>query len=288
MARAGSPSSQSGAVLDMLPSPALERADATASVTFKSVDGATRLADLFQSGEAKIRFPRPEPGDPATAVFINTAGGMTGGDRFAFAIHLGEGARAVATTQACERIYRSIAGPVTVGNRVTVGAGATLDWLPQETILFDDSALSRRLEIEIAADARLTAVETILFGRTARGERVRRTALTDAWRIRRAGRLVYADTLALDGDATAVLARRATGAGAVAVASLIHAAPDAETRLDRLREIASTGGPDWGVSAFNGLVAIRLIDTDAARLRRVVVALVGHLTGRAIPRVWTC
>jgi urease accessory protein len=267
----------------------LQRADGEAHVAFKLADGATRLDVLHQSGESKIRFPLNGPGAPPEAVFINTAGGMTGGDRFQFGVTLGAGTRAIASSQAAERIYRSVAGPVTVRNTLAVGAGADLAWLPQETILFDRSALDRRLEIDLAPDARLLAAETIVFGRTARGEVVRETSVTDAWRVTRAGKLVWADTLAIDGDADALLARRATGAGAVASATVLLVAPDGPARLDDVRALLETDtGVEAGASAWEGLLVARLLSADARALRDRLMALVVHLSGRPMPRVWRC
>ena len=88
------------------------------------------------------------------------------------------------TTPACERIYRSIGGDAVVENRLAAEASAHVDWLPQETILFEDARLNRRLEVDLAEDATLTAVEAVLLGRQAMGEDARNARLRDVWRVR--------------------------------------------------------------------------------------------------------
>ena len=187
----------------------LQRARGRAEVAVSRRDGGVRLDRLFQQGCAKALLPRP--GGPAPeVVLINTAGGVTGGDRIDWRLAAGAGAALVATTQAAERVYRSAGGAARIATRLTLGAGARLDWLPQETILFDGARLDRRLEVEMAADARLLALETLVLGRAAMGETVATGAVSDQWRIRRGGRLVHAEALRLDGDLAAATAGAAT------------------------------------------------------------------------------
>ncbi len=203
--------------------------------------GATRTTDLAESGPLRLRLPRPEHGPgrigPMEAVLLNSAGGIACGDRFTVEARLGEGADLVLTTTAAEKIYRSD-GPVTrLDVDLTLASEAALAWLPQETILFDGARLARSFSAAIAPDARLTLFEALVFGRAAKGEVMRDGALTDSWRLRRAGRLVYADTFRLEADISEMLAKRAVAGGARAMATLLHLAPDAEGRLDQARDL---------------------------------------------------
>lgn len=266
----------------------LERARGEARIAVDGNGAVPRLDRLYQSGSAKIRLPRIKRGAPIEAVLLNTAGGLTGGDRFTVSVDVGETGGAVATTQAAERIYRSAAGRAEVETRLNVGENARLDWLPQETILFDRSALSRRLSADLAATATLLAVEAIVLGRAARGERVTSTFLSDSWRIRRAGRLVFADTVRLEGDTTEVLAGTATGSGATAFATLLFAAPDAEERLSAVRDALEATPVEGGASAWNGILVARLVATSGQLLRAAVISLVHSLRGVPMPRVWYC
>ena len=201
----------------------MQRAHGQANVSFRSRDGRTCLDRLFQEGCAKLRFPRPLGTDDPQAIIINTAGGLTGGDRFGTEVTLAAGAAACVTTQACERIYRSTGADAVVTNRLRLAAGAKLAWLPQETILFDGGHLSRSLDVDLADDAELVAVEAVLFGRQAMGETLHSGRLHDRWRIRRDGRLIFADDLRVEGDIAARLASQPAMAGCPAMATVLFA-----------------------------------------------------------------
>jgi urease accessory protein len=268
--------------------PRLERVRGAARVAFAASDGRTRLGDLVQSGSAKIRLPRTHVGTPPEAVFLNTAGGVTGGDELEYMAEVADGAAAIVTTQAAERIYRRFRGVGRIVNTIKVGAGARLDWLPQETILFDRSALSRTITADLAVDAMLLAIEAIVLGRAAMGEVVREAHLRDSWRIRRGGRLIFADALRIDGDAAAILSGRATGGGASAIATLLLVAPDAESRLDEVRAALDGAPCESGISAWNGMLVARFVAGDGQALRGGIVPLIETLRGRPMPRVWNC
>ena len=258
-------------------------------LSFKQRDGVAVLDGLRQEGCLKVRFPRTERGAWPGAVTLNTAGGVAGGDVLDSSVGAGLGVRATVASQAAERFYRALPGsaPALVTTRLTVAAGAALEWLPQETILFDRCALRRRLLVEVAEDAWFLGVESLVFGRTAMGESVQDARLRDLIEVRRGGRLVLHDAVRLDGPVQAVLDRRASGGGARAVATLVHAAPDAGARLDALR--AALQGWDAGASAWDGLLVARVVATDGACLRRAVVAGLNALRdGRPLPRVWEC
>jgi urease accessory protein len=265
----------------------LERSRGEARVAFRRDGERTRLDELFQSGSAKIRLPRVFAGPPEV-VFLNTAGGLTGGDQLKFSVTVDTSAAAVATTQAAERIYRRLAGTASLETRLTVGDGARLDWLPQETILFDRSSLSRSLTIDIARNASIMALEAVVLGRTAMGEVLSEAAVRDHWRIRRGGRLIFADSLRLDGDATGIMHGRATGGGASALATLVLIAPDAEARLDAARDALAGASGECGASAWNGMLVARAIAPTGQALRADLTRLVETLRDTPMPRVWNC
>lgn len=265
----------------------LARAEGALEISFRRRGPLTVLDHLYQQGCAKARFPRPETGALTTAVTLNTSGGLTGGDRLTTQITWGEGTAATVASQAAERAYRAIGpAPARLETRLQVGPGALAEWLPQETIFFDDAALSRDLQVEMAADARFLGLEQVVFGRTARGEVVRQGRFRDAWRLRRGGRLIYADVFALGGDIEARLAHAATGQGARAAASLLYAGPDAAARLEELRN-ALDHFALWGASAYDDMIVARLLAPTGAELRRMVLAALQPLRDqRPVPRVW--
>lgn len=266
----------------------LERSDGRARISVRSDGGRSRLERLYQRGAAKILLPRVAPHSPVEAVLLNTAGGLTGGDRFGIEVEVGDGAGAVLTAQAAERIYRRSGGVAEIDTRLAVGARARLDWLPQETILFDRSALSRRLVAEIESTATLLAAEAVILGRTAMGETVRQVSLTDTWRIRRGGRLVFADGARLEGDAAAIMSGSATGGGAAAFATLVMVSPDAEAMLDTARAALEGRQGEAGASAWNGMLVARLIAATGQALRADLIRLIAALRRAPMPRVWQC
>lgn len=263
----------------------LQRASGHARVGFALKNGQTGLETLYQEGACKIRLPRVAADAPPLAVFINTAGGLTGGDELSVEAKVGAGARAGATSQACERIYRSAGGLARVDTVLDVGEGGRLDWLPQETILFDGARLARRLTADLAGDARLLAVESVIFGRTAMGERVHAGGFCDRWRIRRDGRLIFADDMRFHGEIADLLGHAAVLAGGCAMATLLYAAEDAEDFVEEARAALGEAG---GVSAWEGRLVARIAVHDGQALRAGLVPLLKLLSGAPLPRMWDC
>ncbi|MDR3530410.1 MAG: urease accessory protein UreD [Rhodopila sp.] len=267
----------------------LQRAVGELRVVVKRSGPETVLDALRQAGCLKARFPRRIVPGWMDVVTLNTGGGVAGGDRLDLAIGVGTEARATIAAQAAERFYRALAAdaPSRVRTRLTVGAGATLEWLPQETILFDRCALDRRLEVDLAANARFLGVETVVFGRAAMGERVRQGRLRDLIRVRRGGELLLHDAIRLDGEIDAAMQRPAVGGGAGVVATMIYVAPDAGEKLDGVR--AALAAAEAGASVWNGMLIARILGAESASVRRTVIAALEVLReSRPVPRVWLC
>lgn len=265
----------------------MQRAEGDGRLTAGLRDGATRLRSLHQAGAAKIRLPRVAEG-PLEAILINTAGGLTGGDRIAWTVELAAGAGAAVTTQACERIYRTVAGPAEVTCRLTVAKGARLAWLPQETIVFDRSAFSRHIEVDLEAGAELLLCEATVFGRGAMGETVARAEFRDRWRIRAGGELVHAEDLRLGPDVADALGRRAVTGGGIAIATALLVADDAVERLEPLRAASgeSLAASAWRVGRTGKLLA-RFVARDGYTLRASLMPVLGLLNGKAgLPKAW--
>lgn len=265
-----------------------QRVAARGAIAVRLRDGRTRLERLLQDGAAKIRMPRAD-GDPLEAVLINTAGGLTGGDRLAWEAEAGSGASMVMTTQASEKVYRASSGHAEVAVRLSVGEGGRIAWLPQETIMFDRAAFSRRLEVDLAEGATALIAEATVFGRSAMGEAVERGMFRDRWRVSRAGRLIHAEDFAVGPDVCAALSQRAALGGSAAMATVLQVGADAESWLDRVREII---GDDGGASAWSvggtGKLLARLHVGNGYGLRKRLVPLLGLLNGRAgLPKCWS-
>jgi len=248
------------------------------------------LATLRQEGCLKARFPRVH-GDAAEVITVNLSGGVAGGDQLAVQVSLGAGARATISGQAAERFYRALPGspPSRVRTGLAVAEGGSFEWLPQESILFDRCALDRSLDVDLAEDACFLGVESLVFGRAAMGEAVEHVNLRDLIRVRRRGELLLHDAIRLRGSAREVLARRATGAGMRAFATLVLARPNADLLLDPLREALAGRPAEAGVSAWNGLLMARLAAPTGINLRTALAAALAELRGgRSLPRAWAC
>ena len=266
----------------------LPRTEGSVRLEFARRGEQTALAVLHQAGAARVRFPSPGAGASPEAVLLNTAGGLTGGDRIDIAVTLATGAEATVTTAAAEKIYRARDGEAQIGVKLALGAGARLAWLPQPTILFDQSRLDRRTEVALAGDAGLLAIETLIFGRAAMGEDVLRGACRDAWRVRRDGALVLADAFRVEGAIADGLNRPATLDGSRAVAMLLYVAPDAADRIDKARALLESGEMIAGASTWNGLLLVRAMARDGRTLLQGIAPLAEWLSGRPLPRVWQC
>jgi urease accessory protein len=271
-----------------------QRAFGRLRVAFERRGDLTALAVLRQEGCLKARHPRPEPGSIAETVLLNTSGGITGGDDLGLDIRAGAGTRLVVTTQAAERLYRATAGspPATIRTQLQAEADATLEWLPQETIIFDACRADRTLSVDLAPSARFVGVESLLFGRQASGETIRTAWFTDRIRIRQGGALLLHDATRIAGDAAGLMARAGTFGDARAMATIVAVGPEAEAAVPLLRAALGDGtlpegALEAGVSAWNGLVLARLLATDGARLRQAVITALGILRDAApLPRDW--
>jgi urease accessory protein len=261
-----------------------QRARAEARASFARVGARTEPARLFETGGLRWRFPRSS--NPCEAAIVNTGGGVAGGDSYSVSLTLSEGAEVEAATPSAERIYRSDGPAATITTRLALAPGARLFWLPQETLVFEGARLERRLEVETSGEAEVLIAETLVFGRLAMGETRIDASVRDSWRVRRDGRLVFADETRID-HAGATLDRKAVGAGARALSTIVASSPTIEARLPDLRAAldAAGSGVESGASAFDGLIVARLLAGSFDQLRMGLVASIIALGGRK-PRLW--
>jgi urease accessory protein len=265
-----------------------------AEIRFEQRDGATRLARLYHHDPLRVLFPNPRSGDVALGTLVTTSGGLVGGDRLDIALSVGPNAAAMVTTQAAEKVYRSNGPDVRVTTALTVGDGAWMEWLPQETILFAGARLRRATSLDVTGGGRAMAGELLVFGRTAHGERFTRGLARDAWEVRRDGRLIWADALHLDGDITEILDHPGCFAGASACGTILYAAPDAARHLNTARALLEAVAPGVRAAAtcFDSLLVIRWIGGPAHHLRQAYArfwsAFRSHAAGlpARLPRLW--
>ncbi|MEM1048162.1 MAG: urease accessory protein UreD [Pseudomonadota bacterium] len=228
------------------------------------------------------------------AVLMNTAGGLTGGDRFDWQITVEEAACAVVTTPACERIYRTPADKARIETRLAVGSNAALAYLPQETIVYDRAALHRTIDADLAPNASLLLLESLIFGRAAMGEIVQSADILDSWRIRIDGRLLHAEQFRFQGDIAALFAKASVTGGAAAMATCLFVHDRAADIVDSIRDgIGSHGGASaWRVLGRDKML-MRMVARDSLTLRRALVPALlrcnKNLLGShySLPKVWS-
>lgn len=226
------------------------------------------------------------------AILINTSGGLTGGDVIEWSVAAADSTRLSVTTQANEKIYKAASDTASVSTDITVGDNASVHWLPQETILFDQASLTRRLDVDLAESAEFLAVEAVLLGRKAMGEAVDRGFFRDRWRVRRSGRLIHAEEMRFAGEIERMAEAAAVLSGQVAFATLFYTGPLGEVLLPRLRDcLAGTAGgaSPWtgGASHWNGKLIARIAAPTGFDLRKVLTPAISVLrNGSPVPKVW--
>lgn len=273
--------------------PDLARSEGRVEVGFKLSRGKSSLKHLYQSGCGRVRFPSVDHFEIPEAVLINTAGGLTGGDKMHFDITVSEEAKLTVTGQAAEKIYKSIGPEVEIEANLNVERGAYLEWLPQETILFEKARLRRMNSVHLAPDSIFLGVESTILGRRAHGETLTDASLTDGWKIWRDGKLVWFDQFRLNGKLDELAAKPALLDGATAFATVILSVNKSDKYLQLVRDEAEACSSKAGATRFDdGLVIIRLLDANAYSLRqslvRILVCLRNELAGTEVPMptVW--
>lgn len=274
--------------------PILERGNGAAEIAFAKRGAATKLSHLYQRAPCRVLTPESEAGDPPQAVLLTTSGGLANGDRLALSLTVEEGAAATITTQAAEKVYRARdAEPVRLRAQVSVGEGAWLEWLPQETILFDGARFDRRTTADVAPGGRLLACEMVAVGRRASGETFTRGFLHDSWVIRRGGRLVWRDALRLDETIAERFAAMNGFAGADTIASAFYVADDAADHLNDARALIEASSVRAGVTLVNGMLVARWLG-GATEVRAALTQYLANFRATVagwparLPRVWHC
>jgi urease accessory protein len=265
--------------------PASIRASGALRLVVAHTNSGSAAEDIAESGPLRVRFPRVRE-ERLEAILINTAGGIVGGDKLEFQIETHEEASLTLTSQAAEKIYRSNGLTSRISVSLKAEAGSELFWLPQETILFDRARIEREIEADVSSDGSLAICEAVVFGRDAMGEKIARGLLRDRWRVRRDGKLIFADAFSLDGDVKATLNRVVAMNGKIAMATMICVSKDAMNRLDAVREALTGEGMEAGASAFDGMLVARILAEDSISLRAAVLSAL-EAAGTPPPRAYS-
>ncbi|EHI49148.1 urease accessory protein UreH [SAR116 cluster alpha proteobacterium HIMB100] len=266
--------------MDGLISPKLQRARGRISLHL----AGRKLAHLYQSGCAKLMLPKTY-GQMTEAVMLNTAGGMTGGDRLDVTIRA-DNCALVATTQTAERLYRSSTEPAQLDIQLHAEQAATLHWIPQETIIFDSAELDRTIRLDLSADSSCLLAETLILGREAMGEQIDYCHFTDNWRLYRDGQLFHAESFRLTDRVAEVLAAPAGGNGARLLSTIIYAGRDADQLAEAVRAAVEHSSSVCAASYWQDRLVIRLMSPHPPSARADINSLLFALRAQPLPRVW--
>jgi len=272
----------------------LQRSKGRARMVLAGSAHGTRIVDIFQRSPIRIMFPGIRGAPVEEAVAVNTGGGIAGGDRLEFSVTVLADASVTVTTQAAERVYRALSEPALIDTRLKVYSAARLAWLPQETIVFNGGRMRRNTDIEICAGAELLALEWLVLGRAAHGEELVRGHIADGWQVKIDGRLIWADRFRVTDDVFPRTRNRALLADFKAIGTLIYFGPDAEARVQLMRELASELQCHCVTTVVSGLVIARLAARAAAELKtslRQILLKFDPTPAQGpfrLPKMWSC
>ncbi len=253
-------------------------------------DGRTYLGRSRERDGYKVRVPSRH--GALEVAIINTGGGIAGGDEIGVVVNAAARTAAVITAPAAERVYGAATeNAAKYSISISLADGASLAWLPQETILFDGARFERTINIHMAENARLVLAEAAVFGRTAHGEQYDTGSLRDRWNIRRDGKLVYAEALRLSGDISALSVRMPTLQNMRASATVLLVGRDCDAAMTRLNRVfGEIRSHDFlaAASTWNGILMVRILARSGGALRNGLEVLLPNICGMQLPRVWNC
>ncbi len=272
----------------------LQRAEGSVRIVLSGSEKGTRIMDVFERSPIRILFPRAGGGSVEEAVLVNTAGGIAGGDRLESGVTVLANASIAVTSQAAEKVYRALSEPARIATRLKAHETAKLAWLPQETIVFNWGRLSRETEIELFSGAELLALDWLVLGRAAHGEEMVGGHITDGWRIKKDGRLIWADSFRATDEMFLHLHRKALLSNCKAVGTLIYFGPDLERRLEFLRDIAPSLGCYCAATSVGGLIIVRFAAEVSSDLRFALRSFLEQFSREVgpgpfrVPKMWSC
>ncbi len=272
----------------------LQRADGCGQIVLSGSEKGTRITDVFQRSPIRIMFPRAGGGAVDEAVLVNTAGGIAGGDRLECGVTALANASIAVTSQAAEKVYRALNEPARIATKLRACEAAKLAWLPQETIVFNWARVIRETEIELVSGAELLALEWLVLGRTAHGEETVGGQITDSWRVKKDGRLIWADSFRATDEIFPHLHRKALLSNCRAVGTLIYFGPYLDTRLEFLREIAPSLECHCVATSVGGLIVVRFAAEVSSDLRLALRSFLEQLSRELgpgpfrVPKMWSC
>jgi len=272
----------------------LQRANGSGRIVVSGSERGTCILEVFQKSPIRILFPSTDGSAVEEAVLINTAGGIAGGDRLEISVTaMGSGSIAV-TSQAAERVYRALDQPAHISTRLKACETAQLAWLPQETIVFNWARVSRETAIDLSSGAELLALEWLVLGRAAHGEEMIGGHITDSWRVKKDGRLIWADSFRVTDEVFRHLHRKALLSNYKAIGTLIYFGPCLDRRLEFLRDIAPSLECYCAATLVGGLIVVRFAANESSVLKLALRSFLQRFSRELgpgpfrVPKMWSC
>ncbi len=237
----------------------------------------------------------PEGDAVCQAIILHPPSGIAGGDQLAIAVDVEPGAHAQLTTPGAGKWYRSGGPEASQTLELGVADGATLEWLPQETIVFDGARARMATRVTLAADSRFIGWDILCLGRAAAGERFANGRFDLFYRVDRNKQPIWLERGGFAGG-DPMLASPAGWADATVCGTLLCSYPDlprqAATLLEALRAVAPADGARHGLTSLPGVLVARYLGDSGEAARLWFTALWQILRpaccGRPVvlPRIW--
>lgn len=263
---------------------------------FECREGKTVLADLCHRGPLRVQKAfYPEGPAVCQAIVLHPPAGIAGGDHLRLDLRVGPGGHAQLTTPGAGKWYRSSGAEASQSLDFEVAEDAVLEWLPQETIVFDGALARMDTRVRLGAGSRYLAWDILCLGRQAAGENFRRGHFGTACRLERLGRTLWLERGQVMGD-DPMLASPAGWSQASVCGTLLAAWPELDSQANGIlaacRELVPPDGARHGLTALPGLIIARYLghNGEAARqwFARLWEILRPLACGRpaVMPRIW--
>ncbi|MBD0335008.1 MAG: urease accessory protein UreD [Cyanobacteria bacterium Co-bin13] len=251
----------------------------SARLAYTHDGGKTVLAQNYAQAPLKLQRPLYPEGDSVChSVLVHTAGGMVGSDRIHIAADLAPASRALVTTAAANKIYRSQGQTAQQVTQLSLSENACLEWLPQETIVFNGAYFFQQTRIDLAVGSVWLGWDITRFGRSARGETFQQGCWRSHLEVWQAGRPLWLDRQFLAGGSETLTSLHGL-AGHPVVASLVLVgyAPTPDD-MEKLRTLGRPDAPaEVGITRLQQGLLCRYRGASSQAARQWFVALWGQL-----------
>ena len=241
---------------------------------------------FYQSGSAKVFYHKHEQ-PIKELVLVNTAGGLTSGDKFNYDIDIIKNSNTFVTTQTAERVYKGLEDNAKIKINLKVDNSSKLFWIPQELILFNLYNLTRNIEVKIQPKSNFLMAESMIFGRTAMGEILEKGFIKDNWKIFLNEKLIHAEAICLSDNIKDNLSNIASAHDGVAVSNIFIYG---KSFLSKQNEITTLIKNSEDVllshSIWNDKILVRIVAKDAFNLKKIQKELILIFSDNVLPKVW--